>query len=169
MDWDAVRSTAIVLSSIVALISVIFAIYTARSNKKLLLAQERNRQAGAYYVTWPSTNFALFENDDIADLEMTMHPYGQLSIEQIRRVHYFFEALNRTYAIFHNIQNGEPENDYSVSLINNICNVTYPSRDFIKTHVLPRGYTKSFADFIEEKWRAIDGNGGWPKGVLPMN
>lgn len=153
---------------IVSFISLFISIRNHKKTEAAMISADKANKAGTYYVTWPGSNASLYRENDIAELEQGIHPHGKLSVAEIRRIHYFFEMLNRTYGIFHNIKNGENEDEFSQSMMNNICNITYPHREFILTHVLSRGYSISFQNFIEGKWNEIESRGHWPNGILPM-
>ena len=73
---------------------------------------------------------------------------------------YYFENLNGMGSVL-KLKDGTlviPESDkgtYHVSVVRNIGRSLYHDREFIRTHCLPRGYTKNFIAFLDELWDDI--------------
>ncbi|MFK0273259.1 hypothetical protein ACIQUG_06270 [Ensifer sp. NPDC090286] len=113
---------------------------------------------------WQIHNQIIMSDNYLLEMEADMHPFGEISSEQTKRMYSYFLKLNLAF----NSWSGSAlhvDEKLATSTVNNTINILYSDREFIKSHVFPRGYPRSFTRMIEDKWTEMETGGGKP---LPM-
>lgn len=103
--------------------------------------------------SWQTFNQTLINDNQLIDFERELHPCGELSRDQMKRVYFYFMRLNVAYSAYSGT--GELNESLANSALNNEANLSFPDRKFIRTHVFGRGYDKDFADQFEARWGDI--------------
>jgi len=76
----------------------------------------------------------------------------------------YFILLNIALSLFEADKRGSVDTSTYQSQMNNTANTTFQDKEFIKQHVLPRGYPRTFRDDIITRWESIDKNGTLQNG-----
>ena len=120
--------------------------------------RQRNSQVFAdtkeFNAAWQIFNQTLVGDEDFIRFEQALHPHGELSTEDIKRVYFYFMRFNVAYSAFEGT--GELSERLAQSAFNNEANLSFHDRDFITKHVFGRGYDRGFADQFIKKWKEIE-------------
>lgn len=103
---------------------------------------------------WQLFNQTLVGDKEFLAFERELHPHGDLSEEDIKRIYFYFMRFNVAYSAFKG--SGELSMRLAQSALNNEANLSFHDREFIKKHVFGRGYDRGFADKFIKKWAEIE-------------
>ncbi|MEE9337489.1 MAG: hypothetical protein V3U87_05370, partial [Methylococcaceae bacterium] len=101
----------------------------------------------------------VLENEDLQELEAKNHRWGALSKEEVVKMYRYFLLFNSSYSVFEARNKNAIRLEMYLSEMNNVANMTYEEREFIKKHVFPRGYENGFRKCILDLWAEIDKSG----------
>jgi len=108
---------------------------------------------------WQRVNLTVIENPSLQALEVKHHPFGTLTEEEIKYLHFHLLKLNVAYTVWTFKEAKTVDRARAETTLRNYCNTTYKDRTFIETHVLTRGYQSLFQKEICKRWDKIDKNG----------
>ncbi|TPM39366.1 MULTISPECIES: hypothetical protein [unclassified Mesorhizobium] len=108
--------------------------------------QEAQKSTEDVQNWWQTHNSVVLSNPRLLSLEKRLHPFGDLTDEEVRRLYIHFMTLNVCYNAWAN--RDQIDRSLSESTIDNSVNRLFLDRDFVVQHVLPRGYPKDFAEEI---------------------
>jgi hypothetical protein len=152
--WLAQIVSALVNLLLVS-ISTGVAIYVYKWHREVARLETSSR----FQEALRSYNELVLENDEMQDLTIQTHPWGSLEKTEVVRMYRYFLWLNISVALYDaKIRNAVDKPTYE-SHINNTANLTFKDREFIKQHVLPRGYPKAFREELMRRWNQIDKGG----------
>jgi len=106
----------------------------------------------------------VLENEDLQELEAKNHRGGTLTKGEVVKMYRYFLLFNSSYSIFEAGSRNAIRSEAYHAEMNNVANMTYEEREFIKKHVFPRGYENGFRGCILDLWKQID-----LSGTLPPN
>jgi hypothetical protein len=124
--------------------------------------QEIDKSTGDIQKEWQNHNAVVLGHPELIAMEGKLHPNGQLTDEQVRRMYLHFMTLNVCYNSWAN--GDEVDRELAQSTINNSVNRMYSDREFVFAHVLPRGYPLKFTAEIRRRMDIIEKTGS----LLPM-
>lgn len=104
-------------------------------------------------------NGLVLGNKDFQQAERDGHPWGTLSEEEVVRMYRHFLKLNLAVDLWEAMRRDAIESHTFHSYFRHSANTTFYDRDFIKKHVLPRGYPQQFRDDLQGLWAKIDAEG----------
>ena len=101
-------------------------------------------------------------NDDLQEMEAKNHRWGTLTKKEVVKMYRYFILFNSSYHIYEAGSRNAIRSEAYHSELNNVANITYEEREFIKQHVFPRGYENGFRKCIVSLWERIDQSGTLP-------
>jgi hypothetical protein len=140
---------------IVAVVSAAFAWFGYKWLKQSARVETRRRLSDAlrHY------NELVLATPDFQKSEAQGHPWGTISETEVVRMYRHFMTLNLAVDIWEAFGRDAIEPHTYHSFIRHTANSTFADREFIKKHVLPRGYAKGFRDELQALWNQIDSEG----------
>jgi hypothetical protein len=116
-------------------------------------------------------NLLILQDEDMLRFEAERHPFGrgkgaaEFSVDDAKKMYMFFILLNIGHAQYIAHRSGALDDRAYHATMGNSANMTYPDRDFIRTHCFPRGYTPEFRKEYEKRWTLQESNGGAPPAI----
>ncbi|MDX1039516.1 hypothetical protein GOL69_19880 [Sinorhizobium medicae] len=159
-EMDALQTLADIAEIIGAGATVVLTFIIFDYTKK----RELFESTAQIQTEWQVHNQIILSDTDLLAMETEMHPFGQITSAETKRMYAYFLKLNLAFNSWVG-QSLHVDEKLATSTINNTINCLYSDRAFIRTHVFPRGYPHGFTQMIEEKWKQIEARGGKP---LPM-
>ena len=140
---------------VVGAVATVALAYVAYAYTKKREAFEATSQVQA---EWQQANQLALNSRDILAIEIAGHPYGELSQAEARKMYWYFVKLNIAFNSWVG-RRSYIDRETAQSTINTVINSTFNDREFIRIHVLPRGYSRAFAQEIEAGWAKIGQTG----------
>lgn len=107
---------------------------------------------------WQQVNVAVLSSEELLAIEAKLHPFGALDVAQARSLFRHFLILNVAFSAW--ASRGHFSHDaLAQSTVRDAINIVYKDREFVRNHVLPRGYPAEFAKIIEDGWAEIERTG----------
>lgn len=126
--------------------------------------RSRNEGTSNFQSSMQIFNQAVLNDDDFIKYDCQLHPFGDLSEPEIKKIYFWFLAFNISYAAAQASKHKSMRSKLAKSSLTNIANLSFSDRDFIKKHVFTRGYDNKFVQKFEKLWLKIDTN----NRTLPM-
>jgi hypothetical protein len=104
-------------------------------------------------------NELVLQSPDFQKSEAAGHPWGPISEADVVRMYRHFLTLNLSVDLWEAMRRDAIEPHTYHSFIRHTANTTFSDREFIKKHVLPRGYPQLFRDELQSLWTRIDAEG----------
>ncbi|CAN7149055.1 hypothetical protein [Devosia sp. LjRoot3] len=155
MEQTGWISTISDVMEIVGAIATVVLAYVVYAYTKKREAFEATSQV---QTEWQHANELALTNPEILSIEIAGHPHGELSEADARKMYWYFVKMNIAFNSWVG-RLAYIDQATAQSTIDTVINSTFRDRDFIRTHVLPRGYSKTFAREIEAGWTKIDRSG----------
>ena len=155
MSLDSWLSAASDLMNIVGAVATVVLAYFAYAYTRKREAFEATSQVQA---EWQQANQLALTSPDILAIEIMGHPYGDLTEGEARKMYWYFVKLNVAFNSWVG-RLAHIDRETAQSTIDTVISSTYKDRDFIRKHVLPRGYSKGFVQEVEAGWMKIEQSG----------
>ena len=146
---------ASIIISLSALGLATFSLYKQHKSQSLNVTNNYNK-------SWQVFNSLLIQDESLIEIERGIHPHGEVSKQDIKRIYYYFLRFNVAYGAF--TGTGEMNSRLAESSLNNEANCTYADQIFIRENVFGRGYNEEFSNEFERRWKIITKT----KQYLPM-
>lgn len=104
-------------------------------------------------------NSLLMNYDELKHIEIDRHPWGKINKEDIGNMVIYFTLLNASVTLWQAHKLSAVEEGIYESAFNHLANRTHRDREFIKQHILPRGYPKLYREELIQRWEKIDKEG----------
>jgi hypothetical protein len=124
-----------------------------KGNKK-----DRNEGTYNFNQSWQTFNHLVVSEKTFLEIECALHPHGDLTLEEMKRVYFWFLRFNVSYMAHRESTHQSMRKALAKSALNNEANLSYPDRKFIKTHVFTRGYDSDFTKKFCDLWDEIEDN-----------
>lgn len=108
---------------------------------------------------WQTVNCLVISNDDLLSLERANHPFGDISLQETKKMYFYFLVLNSDYNSWIIMKNRMSDRNLAYARLNNHANMLFNDRHFIERHVFPRGYDEGFCWELRKRWREIEDSG----------
>ena len=122
---------------------------------------KRDKTHGRFAETilnWQNLNSTAIADERILSIDAQNHPFGELSIDEARKMYWYFYFLNSARAAFGAWKADLLDDHYVNAYLNNTANVLHRDRDFVRRNCFTRGYP-TLPDEIERRWAIIDVEG----------
>lgn len=126
--------------------------------------RSRNEGTSNFQSSMQIFNQAVLNDDEFIKYDCQLHPFGDLSEQEIKKVYFWFLAFNISYAAAQASKHKSMRSKLAKSSLTNIANLSFGDRNFIEKHVFTRGYDNEFVLGFKKQWREIDKN----NRTLPM-
>lgn len=126
-----------------------FSIYTYNRQKK----KQNFLGTRDFNLSWQSYNQVVSNDKDFQEFEQSLHPHGELTRKDVKRMYFYFMRFNTIYSAFR--ENGEFNSALATSALHTEANVSFKDRHFVRRHVFSRGYDKDFSRKFEAMWQKI--------------
>lgn len=156
MDWTIALDAGVLLVSALAIAISVYTLNKQSSSEKFNGTRDFN-------ALWQVFNQVLSDTEEFVKFERELHPYGDLSREDVLRMYFYFMRFNTVYASTRNPD--QLEGPLAMSALNTEANISYRDRQFVRDHVFGRGYDVAFSQKIEMLWATIQKTGK----TLPMH
>jgi hypothetical protein len=104
-------------------------------------------------------NELVLANPDWLQSEAAKHTWGPISQDEMIKMYRYFLLLNASVHLWEaHVREAVSLTTYQ-STMNHHANITYMEREFIKKHVLPRGYPLAYREELLYRWALIDKEG----------
>jgi hypothetical protein len=104
-------------------------------------------------------NEFVLQSPDLQKNAAAHHPWGTITEVEVVQMYRYFLTLNLAVDIWEAKEKKAIEPHTYHSHIRHTANITFNDRDFIITHVLPRGYPQSFRNELLSLWEKIKTSG----------
>lgn len=104
-------------------------------------------------------NELILASSDWQKAEESKHPWGTLSQDEVVKMYRYFLLLNMSVDMWEaHLREAVSPCGYN-SHMNHLANVTHMDQEFIKRHVLTRGYPLDYREELMRRWTLIDREG----------
>ena len=137
-------------ASLIAVAFSGFVFNRQRKNQKFVGTRDFN-------LSWQAFNQLVVEDEDFQEFEKVLHPYGELTAAEIKRMYFYFLRFNNIYSVFSST--GEMHDPLAISALHTEANVSFKDQEFVRQHVFVRGYDAAFIRQVETLWKKIETTG----------
>ena len=122
--------------------------------------------------SWNNLNALVVQNDFMATIESENHPYGKLSIDDTKKMYFYFMIVNQGYTAWilnknelysslarivpRCLRSASDSAQYVKQFLENEALILFNDRKFVTEHVLPRGYSVGFQQEFRDIWANIE-------------
>ncbi len=118
---------------------------------------EKNSQAQQMNHDFQEFNKLVISNDELAEIERANHPFGDLSVPDVKKMYFYFLWLNIADNTLRTRDNALIDPELADSRMSNQALVTFSDRNFIEAHVFPRGYeNQKICKELRKRWKALE-------------
>ena len=153
-----------VIQDVATVVIAVAAIYIAYIGYSLRERQHHAQTIRFIFEGWGEFNDVILKSEEYREFETKMHPHGDVSANEIRKMYYYFGILNKARTTLFLVWMDDIDIALGNADINLIANLLYRDREFIRTHVFPRGYVHLPSE-IEKRWALSDARNGEPIGM----
>lgn len=153
------------LEFVFSIITTVVAVYVALVAYRLNRKSNNNQTFLASVQQWQALNNAILTSQELREIEVENHPFGEVDEKDVQRMYLYFCRLNVARTSYESLMSGLADEQICNGHINNVANLLKGDRDFVRNHCFPRGYPKISKE-LEKRWALIDDRDGLP---LPMD
>lgn len=99
---------------------------------------------------WHTHNSSVLSDPDLLEIEAKLHPYGDITAEDVKRMYLHFMKLNIALNCWSS--SSLADNEIKEETIHNCVETTFKDKDFVIEHVLRRGYPRDFSEEIKHRY-----------------
>lgn len=117
---------------------------------------ERNNQRRQSNNEMQTYNLAVLQDDKLLQMEADNHPYGDIGLEDARKMYQYFLWINVADSLRKAAENGLLDENVAEARFKNQARIAYPDRAFLETHVFPRGYEPDLIEAFRKHWKVVE-------------
>lgn len=104
-----------------------------------------------------SYNLTVLGDDRLLEMEAENHPFGEIELEDARKMYRYFLWMNVADNIRRASKAGLLDKNYAEARFTNQARIAFPDREFLEAHVFPRGYEPDLIEAFRKRWSKMDG------------
>ncbi|MEL7184667.1 MAG: hypothetical protein AAGK57_13590, partial [Pseudomonadota bacterium] len=119
------------------------------------------------FERWSQLNDAILEVEEYQKFEQDMHPHGDLTADDVKKLYFYFNILNKARLSLFMVWNDDVDVKLGNTNLNLVANLLYKDRQFVRDHAFPRGYVHLPGE-IELRWAKIEERDGVPLSMAEV-
>ena len=164
-EVDIYRVLQIIVSFLGVIVTGALTYFIYKTGKEL----QKNRNTLELRQAMQTVNINAIKDDNFVAITQSQHPFGELSIEDTRRLYGYFLSYNVVFNLWHAAQQGDADANVAEKIFQNHVFLTYKYRHFCHEHVHTRGYNDHFVSAITRGWEYIAETNGEELDLKPID
>lgn len=149
MTLESISDVFAIVGSVAAATIALQVYFWTRRSEKNNQRRHSNNEMQTY-------NLTVLQDDKLLQMEADNHPYGEIGVEDARKMYRYFVWINIADNMRKSAENNLLDRDLAQSRLDNQARIAFPDRDFLETHVFPRGYEADLVEAFRKRWRTIE-------------